>query len=89
LIVDTRDLVSKGGEVGRGAIQFVESASQVINDPRWGNNPLIIKVKEFQGKYLSDYVIPKEQADLLKTLVKEVGPWLLKAGRFLFSLLLL
>ena len=58
----------------------------VLNDPSFGNNPLVIKVKEFAGKYLSDYVIPDEQVSWLNTL-KAAVPYLLKAGRFIFSLL--
>lgn len=86
LVLDTRDLVSRDARYGQGAIQFVENLNEVLANPELAKNPLVIKVKEFQGKYLSDYTIPKEQADLLQTL-KAAVPYLLKAGRFILSLL--
>ena len=86
LILDTRDIVSQNASFGQGAIQFVDNVSEVLNNPALGKNPLIIKVKEFAGKYLSDYVIPKEQAGILQAL-SAAAPYLLKIGRFLLTLL--
>lgn len=86
LLLDTRELIGRDARYGRGTIQFVDNISEILNNPQLGSNPLIIRVKSFAGKYLSDYVITKEQADWVKVL-GEAGKWLLKAGRFLFALL--
>jgi hypothetical protein len=86
LILDTRELIGRDARYGQGTIQFVDNVNEVLSNPELARNPLVIKVKQFQGKYLSDYVIPTEQADILKTL-KDVAGFLLKAGRFLITLL--
>jgi hypothetical protein len=86
VLLDTRNLVGSNATWGQGAIQFVDNINEVLSNPALGSNPLIIQVKQYAGKYLSDYVIPKDQVDWVKVL-SEAGKWLLKAGRFLFALL--
>lgn len=88
LILDTRTLVGSNATIGAGAVQFVDNLNSIINNPQLGSNPLVIKVKEVAGKYLSDYVIPADQVTILNTL-KTAWPYILKAGRFLFNLLIL
>jgi hypothetical protein len=88
LILDTRTLVGSNATIGAGAVQFVDNLNSIINNPQLGSNPLVIKVKEVAGKYLSDYVIPADQVTILNAL-KTAWPYILKAGRFLFNLLIL
>jgi hypothetical protein len=87
LILDTRTLVSSNATIGAGAVQFVDDLSSILNNPQLGSNPLVIKVKEIAGKYLTDYVIPADQVTILDGL-KAAWPYLLKAGRFLLNLAL-
>ena len=87
LLLDTRELAAQGGSIGTGTIQFIDNINNVLNNPDLGSNPLVIKVKSVMGKYLTDYVIPADQATLL-TGLKAAMPYLIKAGRFLLNLLL-
>jgi len=87
LLLDTRELTAQGGSIGAGTIQFIDNINNVLNNPELGSNPLVIKVKSVMGKYLTDYVIPADQATLL-TGLKAAMPYLIKAGRFLLHLLL-
>jgi hypothetical protein len=86
LVLDTRDLVGQDARSGQPVVQFVENMNDVLSNPELARNPLIIKVKELQGKYLSDYVLPKDQLDVLKA-IRDALPYLAKVGRFLISLL--
>jgi len=88
VILDTRTLVGTNATIGAGAVQFVDNLNSIINNPQLGSNPLVIKVKEVAGKYLSDYVIPADQVTILQGL-KAAWPYILKAGRFLLNLLIL
>jgi hypothetical protein len=88
LLLDTRELAAQNGSIGAGTIQFVDNINNVLNNPELGKNPLVIQVKSVMGKYLTDYVVPADQATLLAGL-KAAWPYILKAGRFLFNLLLL
>jgi hypothetical protein len=86
LLLDTRELAAQNGSFGAGAIQFIDNISSVLNNPELGKNPLVIQVKSVMGKYLTDYMVPADQATLLSGL-KTAWPYILKAGRFLFNLL--
>jgi len=88
LLLDTRELVGQNATYGAGAIQFVDNINSILNNPQLGSNPLVIRVKEIAGKYLTDYVVPADQVTILQSL-KTAWPYILKAGRFLFNLLLL
>ncbi len=87
LLLDTSDYSQYLGSAGHTAMQFISDINQILSQPAFANNPLVINVRSVAGQFSSDIVLGQEESDSLNWL--KVGlPYLLSAGKFLLNVVL-
>ena len=87
LLLDTRDYLKYTGQPGAYAVQFVSALDQVLAQPEFARQPLVLKVKEIRGKLGADIVLGHGDGDKVKWL-KDGCKFLMDAGRILVKLVL-
>ncbi|MBM3315828.1 hypothetical protein FJY71_08350 [candidate division WOR-3 bacterium] len=87
LLLDTEQALAGTGRAGRAAVHYVRQLDEILNRPEFARQPLVLRLRQIQGRLGADIVLSRQDADKLRWL-KDGARFLLDAGRLIVKLVL-